>query len=123
ARQRRVAAAFLAAARGGDISALVAVLDADVTARADGAAVPSGRPVVLHGLHQVARGATGAAALAAQSRLALVDGAVGIVLAPAGRLRVVLALTVTAAGKVSAIDVIADPERLRRLRVSLLPEE
>ncbi|MDR0342241.1 MAG: sigma-70 family RNA polymerase sigma factor [Nocardiopsaceae bacterium] len=123
ARQRQVAAAFLAAARSGDFSALVAVLDADVTARADGAAVPSGRPVVLRGLQKVARGAAGASALAAGSRLALVNGSVGIVLAPAGRLRVVLALTVTAAGKVSAIDVIADPERLRRLRLSLLPEE
>ena len=45
ARQREVATAFLAAARGGDLAALVALLDSDVTLTADAAAAPSGRPV------------------------------------------------------------------------------
>ena len=49
ARQREVATAFLAAARGGDLSALVALLDSDVTLTADGAAAPSGRPMRLQG--------------------------------------------------------------------------
>jgi RNA polymerase sigma factor (sigma-70 family) len=121
ARQREVATAYLAAARGGDLSALVALLDSEVTLTADGPAAPSGRPVVLHGAERVATGAVRAAALAQGSWLALVDGAVGIVFAPAGHLRVVVALTVSEARRITAIDVIADPDRLRRVRLALLP--
>jgi len=58
---------------------------------------------------------------AEESRLALVDGSVGIVFAPTGHLRVVLALTVNEARRITAIDVIADPDRLERLNLSLLP--
>jgi RNA polymerase sigma factor (sigma-70 family) len=121
ARQREVAAAFLAAARGGDLSALVALLDSDVTLTADAVAVPSGRPARLRGADLVARGAVLSSGRAGDSRLALVDGTVGIVFAPAGRLQVVLALTVGAQRRITAIDVIADPGRLRRLRLALLP--
>src|SRR5262247_3597888 len=60
ARQREVATAFLAAARGGDLSALVALLDSDVTLTADAAAVPSGRPMQLQGAAAVSRGAVAA---------------------------------------------------------------
>jgi RNA polymerase sigma-70 factor (ECF subfamily) len=70
----------------------------------------------------VSRGALAATARAEQSRLALVDGAVGIVFAPAGRLQVVLALTVSTARRITAIEVIADPGRLRRLRLAVLPD-
>jgi RNA polymerase sigma-70 factor, ECF subfamily len=122
ARQREVAAAFLAAARGGDLSALVAVLDSDVTLTGDAAAVPGGRPAVLRGAELVARGARLSSARAEHSQLALVDGAVGIVHAPGGRLQIVLALTVSPARKITAIDVIADPDRLGRLRVAVLPD-
>src|SRR5258708_37173957 len=122
ARQREVATAFLAAARGGDLSALVALLDSDVTLTADALAAPSGQPVLLRGAGTVARGALAASGRAGHSRLALVDGAVGIVFAPAGRLQVVLALTVSAARRITAIDVIADPDRLRRLRLAILPD-
>jgi RNA polymerase sigma factor (sigma-70 family) len=122
ARQREVAAAFLAAARGGDFSALVAVLDSDVTLTADATAAPAGRPVQLHGAETVARGAVMASGDAARSQLALVDGAVGIVSAPGGRLETVLALTVSAERRITAIDVIADPARLRRLRLAVLPD-
>jgi RNA polymerase sigma factor (sigma-70 family) len=122
ARQREAAAAFLAAARGGDFSALVAVLDSDVTLTADATAAPSGRPVQLHGVETVARGAVMASGDAARSQLALVNGAVGIVSAPEGRLEVVLALTVSAERRITAIDVIADKARLRRLRLAVLPD-
>jgi RNA polymerase sigma-70 factor (ECF subfamily) len=122
ARQREVATAFLAASRGGDLSALVALLDSDVTLTADAAAAPSGKPVLLRGADMVASGALAASGRAGHSRLALVDGAVGIVFAPAGRLQVVLALTVSAARRVTTIDVIADPDRLRRLRLAVLPD-
>src|SRR5262245_9465561 len=121
ARQREVATAFLAAARGGDLSALVALLDSDVTLTADAAAVPSGRPMQLQGAQAVSRGAIAASVRAAESQLALVNGDVGVLFAPAGQLQVVLAFTVSPARRITAIDVIADPDRLRRLRLALLP--
>jgi RNA polymerase sigma-70 factor (ECF subfamily) len=122
ARQREVATAFLAAARGGDLSALVALLDSDVTLTADAAAAPSGRPTQFQGTEMVSRGAVAASVRAAESELALVNGDVGVVFAPAGRLQVVLAFTVSPARRITAIDVIADPDRLRRLRLALLPD-
>jgi RNA polymerase sigma factor (sigma-70 family) len=122
ARQREVAGAFLAAARGGDFSALVAVLDSDVTLTADATAAPAGRPTQLRGAETVARGAVMASGDATRSQLALVNGAVGIVSAPGGRLETVLVLTVSAERRITAIDVIADPARLRRLRLAVLPD-
>jgi hypothetical protein len=121
ARQREVAAAFLAASRSGDLAALVAVLDSDVTLRSDAGAVPSGKPIVLTGADNVARGAKMASGLAQHSELALIDGDVGIVSAPAGVLQVVLTLTIKDR-RVVAIDVIADKDRLRRLELAVLPD-
>jgi len=119
-RQREVTTAFLAASRGGDFSALVALLDSDVTLTADAAATPSGRPMRLQGAELVSRGAVAASVRAADSQLALVNGEVGVVFAPAGHLQIVLAFTVSPARKITAIDVIADPGRLRRLRLAVL---
>jgi len=121
ARQREVAAAFMSASRGGDLSALVAVLDSDAVLRADAAVTPAGRPVELRGAEAIARGAVAAAARSEASWLALVDGAVGIVFAPGGRLQVVLALT-SREDRITGIDVIADPDRLGRLKLALLPD-
>jgi RNA polymerase sigma factor (sigma-70 family) len=121
ARQREVAAAFLSASRGGDLSALVAMLDSDAVLRADAAVTPAGRPMELRGAEAISRGALAAAARSAESWLALVDGAVGIVFAPAGRLQVVLALT-SRDHRITGIDVIADPDRLGRLKLALLPD-
>jgi len=122
ARQREVATAFLAAARGGDLSALIALLDPEVTLRADAGASPSGRAVQRQGVQMVARGAAAASSRAEHSQLAFVDGKVGIVFAPAGRLQVVVKLTVSADRKITAMDVIADPDRLRGLQLANLPE-
>ena len=121
-RQREVVSAFLAASRGGDLSTLVGLLDSDVTLTADEFTVPGGQAMRLQGVAQVSKGAVLASARSAQSQLALVDGDVGIVFAPAGRLQVVLTMTVSAARTITAIEVIADPERLRRLRLAVLPE-
>jgi RNA polymerase sigma-70 factor (ECF subfamily) len=118
-RQREVAAAFMAASRGGDLGALLAVLDPEVVLHADAAAVPSGKPVTLRGAAAVARGAVAASALSRYSGLALVNGSPGIVTAPLGRLERALVLTVTD-GKISRIEVIADPERLARLDLAVL---
>jgi RNA polymerase sigma-70 factor (ECF subfamily) len=121
ARQREVAAAFLDAARGGDLSALVALLDSDVVLTGDGASVPSGRPAVLRGAKLVARGALVSAERAQVSRLALVDGTVGIVYAPAGHPEVVLTFSVSHDRRITAIDIIGDPGRLARLHLADLP--
>jgi RNA polymerase sigma-70 factor (ECF subfamily) len=122
ARQREVATAFLAAARGGDMSALLALLDDEVILTADAHASPTRRPAVLRGASSVARGAIAASVRAGHSRLALVDDTVGIVFAPSGHLQVVLALTVNEARQITAMDVIADPDRLQHMRLAVLPE-
>jgi RNA polymerase sigma-70 factor (ECF subfamily) len=119
ARQREVAQAFMAAARGGDLAALLEVLDPDVVLRADAAASPSGRPVTIRGAAAVAGGARASAARGRFTRVALVNGAPGLVMAPRGRL--VLALAFTYSGdKISQIDVIADPGRLEALDLALV---
>ena len=119
ARQREAAEAFLAAARGGDLGALLAVLDPEVVLQADAAAGPTTAPLTLQGATAVAQGARAAAVRSGSSRVALVNGAPGIVWAPRGRLRVVLAFTMTD-DKISRIDVIADPARLEALELAVL---
>jgi RNA polymerase sigma factor (sigma-70 family) len=116
-RQREVVDAFLAAARDGDFDALVAVLDPDVVLRSDRAALPAGVPREVHGAPAVARRALVGRARAA--RPALVDGAVGVVVAPRGRLLMVLDFKIRD-GKIVEIDAVADPERLNQLDLSLL---
>ena len=115
ARQREVAAAFLAAARGGDMAALVALLDEDVTLSADPEATPAGRPAVLQGAARVGRGASLAASRAAESRMVLVNGSVGLAWEPHGYPELVLMFTVSPARLITAIDVIASPDRVRAL--------
>jgi RNA polymerase sigma factor (sigma-70 family) len=120
-RQRRVVEAFLAASRGGDFDALVAVLDPDVVFRADRAVGPTPAPIVIRGAHAVAKGARVASERARFTQPALVNGAVGLVMAPRGQLFLVLGFTITA-GKITEIDVIADPDRLRRLDLAVLDD-
>ena len=115
ARQREVAAAFLAAARGGDMAALVALLDEDVTLSADPEATPAGRPAVLQGAARVGRGASLAASRAAESRMVLVNDSVGLAWEPHGYPELVLMFTVSPARLITAIDVIASPDRVRAL--------
>ena len=119
ARQREVAQAFMAAARGGDLAALLEVLDPDVVLRADAAASPSGRPVTIRGAAAVAGGARASAARGRFTRVALVNGTPGLVMAPRGRLVLVLAFTYSG-DRISQIDVIADPGRLEALDLALL---
>jgi RNA polymerase sigma-70 factor (ECF subfamily) len=118
-RQREVVNAFLAAARGGDFDALLTLLDPDVVQRADHAAVPAGAAREIRGATAVARRAAKGGARAAQA--ALVNGAVGVVVAPRGQLQMVLDFTITR-GKIAAIDVIADPARLRQLNLAILTD-
>src|ERR1700760_2957548 len=111
ARQRRVAEAVLAASRGGDLAGLIAVLDPDVVLTSDAAAVPGGVARTIRGAQAVARGARVAAERSRYGRVALVNGAPGLVMAPGGRLVVALAFTFSE-DQITGIDVIADPGRL-----------
>jgi RNA polymerase sigma-70 factor (ECF subfamily) len=116
--QRKVVDVFLAASRNGDFEALLAVLDPDVVVRADDAAIRLGGSHETRGAQAVARTFLGRAQSA---RSALLDGAVGAVVAPGGQLLLVLDFTI-ANGKIVAIDTVADPERLRALDLSEFDE-
>src|SRR5258707_4411037 len=115
-RNREVADAFLAASREGSFHALLAVLDPDVVFRADRTAESAGASREVRGAASVARQFSGRAQGA---RPALVNGSVGLVVARHGRLFVVLNLTVIR-GKIVEIEAVADPARLRRLRLAVL---
>lgn len=116
-RNRQTIEAFLSALRAGDVDGLLAVLDPEVVRRVDQAAVPGGRARELRGASAVAREATAYTHLAHIARPVMVDGSAGFVVAPRGRLRIAVRCTVKA-GKIAEMDVIADPARLRKLRVS-----
>ena len=115
-RQRKVVDAFLAASRGGDFEALLAVLDPEVVLRADRAAVQIGASGEVRGAAAVARTFAGRAK---EAQPALIDGAAGLVWAPGGRPRVVFGFTIEQ-GKIVAIDMIADRERLGQLDIAIL---
>jgi RNA polymerase sigma-70 factor (ECF subfamily) len=97
----------------------LAVLDPDVVLRADRAAVPAGASRQIRGAPAVAKQALACSGRARFARSALVNGAVGVVVAPRGRLFVVLGLTVRH-GKLVEIDVVADPARLLPLDLAVL---
>ncbi|MFI6491433.1 sigma-70 family RNA polymerase sigma factor [Streptomyces sp. NPDC050564] len=119
-RRRRVVEAFLAATRGGDFDALVALLHPDVVLHADRSVIPTPEPVVVSGATTVAKGAMAAVGRARFTGLALLDGTVGLAMAPLGRLRLVLTFTLADDGRITGIDVIADPDRLAELEVAAL---
>jgi RNA polymerase sigma factor (sigma-70 family) len=117
-RQRAVVEAFLAASRGGHFDALLEMLDPDVVLRADHAAVVAGAPSEVRGAPAVAEQFSGRAQAA---KPALVNGVAGAVWASRGRPRMVFGFTITR-GKVVAIDILADPERLAQLDVALIDD-
>ncbi len=125
-RQREVVDAFLAAARDGDFEALLDVLDPDVVVRADQGAVPTdavGGAVAasgpVRGAAQVARRAMMFAQIGLLTQPALVNGVAGAVTTRDGVAFSVGAFTVRG-GKVVALDILADPERLRSLDLTIL---
>jgi RNA polymerase sigma factor (sigma-70 family) len=118
-RQREVVNAFLRASRRGDFEALLTVLDPDVVVRADATAVKMGAAPEVRGATAVLNTFL---ARAVGARPAVIDGVAGAAWAPGGQIRAVLSFTV-ANGKVTAIDLVADRERLDQLDVELLPRE
>ncbi|WP_372410221.1 sigma-70 family RNA polymerase sigma factor [Streptomyces luteireticuli] len=119
ARQRDVVDAFLAASRDGDLEGLLAVLAPDAVRRADPAALPPGVPAEVRGANAVVRETAVLGRRARHAQTALVDGAVGVVVAPRGRLLLVLVPTVVD-GRIAAYEVIADPGRLAALDLAVL---
>jgi len=115
-RRREVVAAFLAAAREGDFDALLTMLDPDIVLRADTAAAQMGADAEAIGPRAVAGIFSGRAKAL---RPALIDGAPGAVWTYRGETRVVFAFTFTG-GTITAIEQIADPERIARFEVTPL---
>jgi RNA polymerase sigma factor (sigma-70 family) len=112
-RQRAVVDAYFAAAREGDMEALVAVLDPDVVLRAHRR---DGDPLELNGAARVARGAMTARRFAPYVRPALVNGAAGAVAFDGERPFAVLAFTVVG-DRAAAIDVFNDPDLVAKLDI------
>ncbi|HEV7907522.1 MAG TPA: sigma-70 family RNA polymerase sigma factor [Pseudonocardiaceae bacterium] len=113
-RQRRVVDAFFAAARDGDFEALLAVLDPDVVLRSDGG---PGRPLateIIRGATALARQAVTWGRLSPFVHPALINGVAGVVVAPKRQPVSIMAFVVQS-GRIVAVDVLADPERLRAL--------
>src|SRR4029453_8878723 len=114
-RQREVVEAFISALRAGNFEGLLAVLDPNPVVRAD----MSGAPSEVRGAAAWAKGAVAYGHLARLTQPALVDGAIGVVVAPQGRLVRALRFTI-ADGRITEIEVIGNPARLGELDVSIV---
>jgi RNA polymerase sigma factor (sigma-70 family) len=111
AAQRAVIDAFFAAARAGDLAGLVELLDPDVVLRTDGFAAT---PTVIRGATAVSGAVLDGASPHAEFHPVLVNGAAGVLITLRGRPAALMAFTV-AGGRITAVDGITDPRRLRRL--------
>ncbi|MEV7380547.1 RNA polymerase sigma factor SigJ [Streptomyces lydicus] len=121
ARRREVVDAFLAASRGGDFEALLAVLDPDVLLRADAGAASGGLTKLVRGARAVAEQALTFSRFALAGRPALVNGGPGLVTTQDGQPFSVMGFTV-AHGRIVEINILADPARLRRVDLTILDE-
>lgn len=115
--QRKVIDAFLAALRAGDVEGLIAVLDPNIVVRLE---TPEGVREV-RGAEAWARGAIAFSRQAGLVQPALIDGVVGLILAPRGRLLRALRVRI-ADGKITQAEIIADPGRLQQLDLAVLAE-
>lgn len=116
-RQREVVEAFFAASRKGDFEALVEVLHPEVVLRSDGGEARPSANSVIRGAAEVAGRAMTFAHLGPFAHPVLVNGVVGVLVAPQGKPFSVMAFTV-AGGRIVAMDALADPDRLERLALS-----
>lgn len=117
-RQRELVEAYLAAARDGDLATLLGVLAPGAVFRVD-AATTGDHVVELRGAENVARGAVGFAARAAASRALLVGDAVGIAIAPAGRLFALVRVRFED-DRIVEMDMVADPVATSALELTVL---
>jgi RNA polymerase sigma-70 factor, ECF subfamily len=119
AQQQSLVEKFLAALRLGDATKLLEVLDPAFAVHADAAAAPAGVPTDIRGAEAWAKQAIKAARGARLARPAMVEGSVGLIVAPRGRLFRVLRFTF-ANGRITAMEVIGNPERLTAIEVGVL---
>jgi RNA polymerase sigma-70 factor (ECF subfamily) len=116
--QQKVVDAFLAASRGGDFDALLAVLDPTIVVRID-------RTPVLAGVTSRGRGGSAwggfFAGRGGDAQPALIDGVPGLVWAPGGKPRAVFSFSFTR-GRIAQIELIRDPEQISKLSVTILDE-
>jgi hypothetical protein len=98
------------------------VLDPDVVLRADGGVARARQTVVIRGAGTVAAQAAMASRLAPFARPALINGTPGIVAVVGGRALSVMGFSVVG-GRIVAIDVLFDPERLGKLDLGVLGDE
>ncbi|MFC4055538.1 sigma-70 family RNA polymerase sigma factor [Actinomadura syzygii] len=115
--QREVVEAFLAAARDGDFDRLLRVLHPDAVLRAD--LGPASGTSEVRGAATIARQATAFSRLAPAVEMVLISGAVGTLTRQDGVATSAAGFTVRG-GRIVAIDILADPERLRRLDLTAL---
>lgn len=117
--QRHLVDAFLAALRAGDVEGLLNVLDPDLVVRADQTAQTGGGAPEVRGAETWARGAVAFSRGARFAQPALVNGVVGLVVAPRGRLFRALTFTIVD-GRIAGINVIGDPRSLRGLELAAM---
>jgi RNA polymerase sigma factor (sigma-70 family) len=108
ARKTAVVEAFLTASRGGDMEALIALLDPRIVARADAATVAMGADAEVVGAEGVAATFGGRAKGAT---LALVDGRPGLVWAMGGQPKVVFDFVVEG-DVVTSIELVSDADTI-----------
>ncbi|MDR0271512.1 sigma-70 family RNA polymerase sigma factor [Paenibacillus sp.] len=112
-RQRKLVDAFLAAAYAGDFDSLVAVLDPDVVLRDDR---ETDIRTETRGAFVLAKKVAGRAKAA---QVALVDGCIGAIAAPGGKLLYVIQFTIKD-GKITEVDLISNSARLEQLDLTIL---
>ena len=117
-RRREVVEAYLAASREGNFAALLELLDPDVVLRVEDPRETPIRRLEFNGAPMLIERGRNFSRAARFCRVALLDGSPGLVMAPLGRLARAIAFSFSG-DRISAIEVIADPERLRRIQVSL----
>jgi len=118
---RRVVDSFIAALRAGDLNALVALLDPELEVQVDPGLLPAGVSSEVRGAEAWARQAISAAKGAKFARTALIDGAVGAIVAPRGKLFRAFQFTIVQ-GKITRVELVADPARLQAFDLAVLDE-
>lgn len=119
AAHRKVVGAFLHAARGGNLAALVGVLHPDIALRADQAGIAMGSPAFVHGADDVAAVFSGRAQMATA---AWIDDVAGLVWQVGGGTKVAWEFTVED-GRVTRIDMVADPDTLASVDIAAMEPE
>ncbi|WP_068779331.1 sigma-70 family RNA polymerase sigma factor [Paenibacillus sp. GM2] len=114
-RQRKLVDAFLAAAYAGDFNSLVAMLDPDVVLRDDR---ETGVRTETRGAFELANKVAGRAKAA---QVALVNGSIGAIAAPGGKLLYVIQFTIKD-GKIAEVDLISNSTHLEQLDLKILGE-